>query len=73
MPPLSDKKIGAEGEADRTLASSPTVTPVAHRTVNTGKQSTVAHYYYGASHDQEGNTRHGNVVRTYRRERLLAS
>ena len=52
MPPLPDKKIGAEGEVDRTLASSPTVTPVAHKTANTGKQSTVAHYYYGASQDQ---------------------
>ena len=32
------------------------VTPRVHKTVNTGKQATVAHYYYGASHDQEGNT-----------------
>src|SRR4051812_25501163 len=46
----------AEGEVDRTLASSPTVTPVAHKTVNTGKQTTVHHYYYGATQDQEGNT-----------------
>ena len=52
MLPLPDKKIGAEGEVDRTLASSPMVTPVAHKTANTRKQSMVAHYYYGASHDQ---------------------
>src|ERR1041384_8203352 len=42
----------SEGEVDRMLARSPTITPVAHKTANTGKQSTVAHYYYGASHDQ---------------------
>ena len=50
-----------EGEVDRTLASSPTVTPRAQKTANTGKQATVAHYYYGANtskHQQEGNTRH---------------
>ena len=54
--PLPDEKIGAEGEVDRTLATSPKVTPRAQKTANTGKQATVAHYYYGASHDQEGNT-----------------
>src|SRR3954469_411740 len=46
----------AEGEVGRTLASSPTVTPIAHKAVNTGKQTTVHHYYYGAPQDQEGNT-----------------
>ena len=59
MPPLPDKKIGAEGVVDRTLASAPKVTPKAHKTANTGKQATVAHYYYGANtskHQQEGNT-----------------
>src|ERR1041384_8298438 len=33
---------------------------------NTGKQSTVHHYYYGATQDQEGNTRHGNAIQIYR-------
>ena len=46
-------KSGYEGVVDRTLASSPKVTPEAHKTVNTGKQATVAHYYYGAPHDQK--------------------
>src|SRR3954471_8203093 len=45
----------AEGEVDRTLATSPTVTPIA-QDGNTGKQTTVHHYYYGAPQDQEGNT-----------------
>ena len=71
MLPLPDKKIGAEGEVDRTLASSPTVTPRAHKTTNTIKQATVAHYYYGATQHQEGNTLHGNATRIYRRDRLL--
>src|SRR4051812_8093563 len=31
----------------------PTVTPVAHKMTNTGKQATVAHHYYGAPHDQK--------------------
>src|ERR1043165_7081444 len=41
----------------------PMVTPRAHKTANPGRQATVHHYYYGASHDQEGNTRHGNAIR----------
>ena len=66
MLPLPDEKIGAEGEVDRTLASSSTVTPVAHKMVNTGKQATVAHYYYIAPHDQKAShdmtTRYGSIV-----------
>src|SRR4051812_28110134 len=46
----------AEGEVDRTLATSPTVTPRAQKATNTGKQTTVHHYYYGAPQDQGGNT-----------------
>ena len=46
------RRIGAEGEVDRTLASSPKVTPIAHKTANTRKQATVAHYYYGATQQQ---------------------
>src|SRR3954468_16786438 len=53
-PPYLIRRVGAEGEVGRTLASSPTVTPVARKTVNTGKQTMVHHYYYGASPDQEG-------------------
>ena len=71
--PLPDEKIGAEGEVDRVLASSPTVTPRAHKTTNTGKKAMVHHYYYGETQDQDGNTRHRNAIRIYRRERLLTS
>ena len=35
--------MGAEGVVDRTLATSPKVTPVAHKTVNTGKQAMSKH------------------------------
>ena len=45
--------------------------PGAHKTANTGKQATVAHYYYGATQHQEGITQHGNAIQIYRRERLL--
>ena len=75
-PPLPDKKIGAEGEVDRMLASSPTVTPVAHKTANTGKQATSKHSITmeqtRASINKKA-TRY-NALRhsTYRRERLLA-
>src|SRR3954468_7260912 len=55
-PPYLMRRVGAEGEVGRTLASSPAITPVAHKTVNTGKQTTVHHYYYRATQDQEGNT-----------------
>ena len=55
-PPYLMRRIGAEGEVDRTLASSLKVTLKGHKTANTGKQATVAHYYYGASHDQDSNT-----------------
>src|SRR4051812_43802796 len=65
-PPYLMRRVGAEGEVGRTLASSPTLTPIAHKAVNTGKQTTVHHYYYGATQDQEGITRHGNAVRVYR-------
>src|SRR3954463_3316181 len=41
---------------DNELATSPTATPVAHKTTNTGKQATVAHYYYEATKDHEDNT-----------------
>src|ERR1041384_2929191 len=41
---------------DHELATSPTITPGAPKAANTGKQATVHHDYYGASHDQEGNT-----------------
>src|ERR1043165_4922104 len=65
-PPLPYKKIGAEGEVDRTLASSPTVTPRAHKAVNTRKQSTSKHSITTehhtikkASHDTA--TRYGSV------------
>src|ERR1044071_2254708 len=75
MLPLPNKKIGAEGEVDRTLASSPTVTPVAHKTVNTGKQSTSKH---SITMEQSRSSINKKVTRyialrhrTYRRERLL--
>ena len=67
MLPLHDKKIGAEGEVDwsRTRNVSDD-NPGAHKTANTGKQATVAHYYYGAPHDQKAShdtaTRYGSIV-----------
>src|SRR3954468_11222439 len=54
--------IGRPGPKVKSIARSqrhPTVTPVAHKTANTAKQATVAHYYYGATQDHEGNTEHG--------------
>src|SRR3954471_2720441 len=53
------------------LATSPTITPEAHKTANTEKQATVHHYYYGATQHQEGITQHDNAIQIYRRERLL--
>src|SRR3954463_13048869 len=55
-PPLPDKKTTAEGEVDRTLASSSDGNPEITQDGNTGKQATLHHYYYGAPHEQEGNT-----------------
>ena len=42
-PPYLLRRFGAEGVVDRMLATSPKLTPVAHKTVNTGKQSTIKH------------------------------
>ena len=51
---------------DHELATSPKVPAEAHTKGNTGKQSTVHHYYYGATQDQEGitdtATRYGSIV-----------
>ena len=54
------RRIGAEGEVDCTLASSPKGTRGSTQEGNTGKQETVAHYYYEAimgKHQREGNMR----------------
>ena len=62
----------AEGEVDRSRTRN--VSECSRGSThegNTRKQSMVHHYYYGATQDQEGNTRHGNAIRIYRRERLL--
>src|SRR3954462_13136944 len=67
-PPYLIRRSVPKVKSIRTLASSLTVTPVAHKTTNTGKQAIVAHYYYRATQDQEGNTLHDNAVRIYRRE-----
>ena len=62
----------SEGDVDRARTRNVSDdNPGAHKTANTGKQATVAHYYYGASHNQESITQHVNVMRIYRRERLL--
>src|SRR3954463_2606728 len=55
-PPYLMRRVGAEGGVGRTLATSQTVNPRAHKATNTGKQTTVHHYYYGAPQDQEGHT-----------------
>src|SRR3954451_2570253 len=39
-PPYLMRRVGAEGEVGRTLATSQTVTPRAHKATNTGKQTT---------------------------------
>ena len=67
MLPLPDKKIGAEGDVDRSWTRNVSNdNPGAHKTANTGKQATVAHYYYGASHDKKTShntaTRYGSIV-----------
>src|ERR1043165_4897117 len=47
----------SEGDIDRSRTRNVSNdNPGAYKTANTGKQSTVAHYYYDASHDQEDNT-----------------
>jgi len=57
MLPLTWWEDEAEGEVDRSRTRNVSDdNPGAHKTANTGKQATVAHYYYGASHYQEGNT-----------------
>src|SRR3954471_2008920 len=62
----------SEGDVDRSRTRNVSDdNPGAHKTANTRKQSTVHHYYYGASQDQEGNLRHGNAIRIYHRDRLL--
>ena len=51
---------------DHELATSPMITPRAHKTTNTRKKTTVSHYYYGAPHDQKAShdtaTRYGSIV-----------
>src|SRR4051812_28757408 len=69
--PLPDKKIGAEGEVDRTLASSPTVTPRAHKTITLESRqrcTTITREQHKIKKATQYNAlRH----RTYRPERLL--
>ena len=76
MPPLPDKKIGAEGEVDRMLASSPKVTPRAHKAVNTGNQSTRKHSVTTSQSRSAINKKATRDMavrhRTYHREWLLA-
>src|SRR4051812_15425440 len=55
-PYLIRRSVSKVKSIDHKLATSPTVTPKAHKAANTGKQATVAHYYYEATPDQEGNT-----------------
>ena len=55
-PYLIRRSVPKVKSIDHELAMSPTVTPVAHKTANNGRQTTVAHYYYGATQDQDGNT-----------------
>ena len=65
-PYLIRRPVSKVKPIDHELATSPTVTPIAHKTANTGKQATVAHYYYGAPHDQKAShdtaTRYGSIV-----------
>src|SRR3954465_2949405 len=66
-PPYLIRRVGAEGEVDRTLASSPTVTPRAHMTASTGKQATSKHSITTEHHTikkatQDTTTRYGSIV-----------
>ena len=70
MPPLPDKNIDAEGEVDRTLATSSKVTPRAHKAVNTGKQSTGKHSITTEHHTikkatHSTTTRYGSIENGY--------
>src|SRR3954468_12016927 len=60
-PPYLIRRVGAEGEVDRTLATSSDGNPGSTQDGNTGKQSTVHHYYYGTTQQQRRHTRHGNA------------
>ena len=56
-----------EGDVDRSRTRNVSDdNPGAHKTANTGKQATVAHYYYRAPHDQKAShntaTRYGTIV-----------
>src|SRR3954470_18272329 len=55
-PYLMRRSVPKVKSIDHRLAMSPMITPVAHKAINTGKQSTVHHYYYGATQDHEDNT-----------------
>src|SRR3954467_10711988 len=56
-PPYLIRRVGAEGEVGRSRTRNVSDdNPIALKTINTGKQTTVHHYYYGAPQDQEGNT-----------------
>ena len=51
------KRRRSEGDVDRSRTRNVSDDNLgAHKTANTGKQSMVHHYYYGASQDHEGNT-----------------
>src|SRR3954467_8868721 len=51
-PYLIRRSVPKVKSIDHELATSPTITPRAHKTVNTGKQTTMHHYYYGATRQQ---------------------
>src|SRR4051812_29647917 len=71
-PYLIRRSVPKVKSIDHELATSPTVTPRAHKAVNTGRQTTVAHYYYEHHKIKKATQYNALRHRTYRRERLLA-
>ena len=65
-PYLIRRSVPKVKSIDHELATSPKVPAEAHKMANTGKQATVARYYYGAPHDQKTShntaTRYGSIV-----------
>src|ERR1041385_1923730 len=50
-------KSGSEGVVDRKLATSPKIPAEAHKTINTGKQSTSKHLLLRGKHEQASTIR----------------
>ena len=70
-PPYLIRRSVAKVKSIARAQHHPTVTPVAHKTVTMESKQRCTTITTEQHNNKEGNTRHGNAVRTYRRERLL--